>query len=95
MSESCNSCLNVNIVTGGTFPAMDPRTGDVIAHIAEGDKEDVHRAVAAARKAFSEGPWPKMIAYVMLTNISVGRTTFNFLKQFQSISLNTCRIEQR
>lgn len=52
---------------------MDPRTGDVISHVAEGDKEDVDRAVATARKAFSEGPWPKMIAYVMLANISVAR----------------------
>lgn len=43
---------------------MDPRTGDVIAHVAEGDSEDVDRAVAAARRAFDEGPWPKMTAYV-------------------------------
>lgn len=43
---------------------MDPRTGDVIAHVAEGDSEDVDRAVAAARKAFDQGPWPKMTAYV-------------------------------
>ncbi|KAK1376545.1 Delta l-pyrroline-5-carboxylate synthetase [Heracleum sosnowskyi] len=53
----------VDAVSGSTFPAMDPRTGDVIAHVAEGDKEDVDRAVAAARKAFSKGPWPNMIAY--------------------------------
>lgn len=36
----------------------------MIAHIAEGDHEDVDRAVAAARKAFDNGPWPKMTAYV-------------------------------
>lgn len=46
---------------------MDPRTGNVIAHVAEGDAEDVNRAVAAARKAFDEGPWPKMIAYVTIS----------------------------
>ncbi|KAG2702039.1 hypothetical protein I3760_06G072100 [Carya illinoinensis] len=46
-----------------TFPTLDPRTGDVIAHVAEGDTEDVNRAVASARKAFDEGPWPKMAAY--------------------------------
>lgn len=55
--------LKVNIVTRNTFPAVDPRTGDVIAQIAEDDKEDVDIVVVAARKAFSEGPWPKMIAY--------------------------------
>lgn len=36
----------------------------MIAHVAEGNSEDVNRAVAAARKAFDEGPWPKMTAYV-------------------------------
>uniref|UniRef100_A0A5B6ZUY4 Aldehyde dehydrogenase domain-containing protein n=1 Tax=Davidia involucrata TaxID=16924 RepID=A0A5B6ZUY4_DAVIN len=49
--------------SGKTFPTLDPRTGDVIAHVAEGDAEDINRAVSAARKAFDEGPWPKMTAY--------------------------------
>lgn len=49
---------------GKTFPAYDPRTAEVIAHVAEGDAEDIDRAVAAARKAFDEGPWPKMTPYV-------------------------------
>ncbi|XP_042503103.1 aldehyde dehydrogenase family 2 member B7, mitochondrial-like [Macadamia integrifolia] len=53
----------VDAASGKTFPTLDPRTGDVIAHVAEGDKEDINRAVAAARKAFDEGPWPKMTAY--------------------------------
>lgn len=43
---------------------MDPRTGEVIARVAEGDAEDIDRAVAAARRAFDEGPWPRMTAYV-------------------------------
>jgi len=50
--------------TGKTFPTLDPRNGEVIAQVSEGDAEDVNRAVAAARKAFDEGPWPKMTAYV-------------------------------
>jgi aldehyde dehydrogenase (NAD+) len=53
----------VDSASGKTFPTLDPRTGEVIAHVAEGDAEDVNRAVAAARKAFDEGPWPKMTAY--------------------------------
>lgn len=52
------------LVTGKTFPTLDPRTGEVIAQVAEGDVEDVNRAVSAARKAFDEGPWPRMTAYV-------------------------------
>lgn len=38
----------------------------MIAHVAEGDTEDVNRAVSAARKAFDEGPWPKMTPYVKI-----------------------------
>ncbi|OIW20081.1 hypothetical protein TanjilG_00572 [Lupinus angustifolius] len=53
----------VEAASGKTFPTYDPRTGEVIAHVSEGDEEDINRAVSAARKAFDEGPWPKMTAY--------------------------------
>ncbi|KAH0648200.1 hypothetical protein KY285_033448 [Solanum tuberosum] len=53
----------VDSTSGKTFPTLDPRTGEVIAHVAEGDVEDINRAVVAARNAFDEGPWPKMSAY--------------------------------
>lgn len=53
----------VDAASGKTFPTLDPRTGDVIANVAEGDAEDINRAVSAARKAFDEGPWPRMTAY--------------------------------
>ncbi|XP_078160171.1 benzaldehyde dehydrogenase, mitochondrial-like [Carex rostrata] len=53
----------VDAASGKTFPTLDPRTGEVIAHMAEGDAEDIECAVKAARKAFDEGPWPKMPAY--------------------------------
>lgn len=53
----------VDAASGKTFHTVDPRTGNVIADVAEGDAEDVNRAVVAARKAFDEGPWPKMTAY--------------------------------
>lgn len=58
------------IIVGKTFPTLDPRTGDVIAHVAEGEAEDVNRAVSAARKAFDEGPWPRMTAYVIILHSS-------------------------
>jgi acyl-CoA reductase-like NAD-dependent aldehyde dehydrogenase len=38
----------------------------VIASIAEADKEDVDIAVKAARRAFDEGPWPRMSGYVCI-----------------------------
>ncbi|KAB1209217.1 Aldehyde dehydrogenase family 2 member C4 [Morella rubra] len=50
----------VDSVSGKTFETIDPRTGDVIARIAEGDKEDVDLAVQAARQAFDHGPWPRL-----------------------------------
>jgi phenylacetaldehyde dehydrogenase len=45
---------------GGTIPVVDPATGREIARVARGMAADVDRAVAAARKAFESGPWPKM-----------------------------------
>ncbi|WJX88641.1 Aldehyde dehydrogenase 2 member B4, mitochondrial [Trifolium repens] len=53
----------VDAASGKTFPTYDPRTGEAIAHVAEGDAEDINRAVSAAREAFDNGPWPKMSAY--------------------------------
>src|SRR5262245_14811669 len=50
----------VGAASGKTFPVYDPATGSVLAQVAEADKEDVDRAVAAARKAFDEGPWRRM-----------------------------------
>src|SRR5271163_902332 len=49
----------VNSVSGKTFETLNPATGEVIAHVAEGEKADVDRAVVAARKAFDRGPWRK------------------------------------
>lgn len=45
---------------GNSFPVMNPATGRVLAHVAEGEEEDINRAVLAARKAFEEGPWSRM-----------------------------------
>ncbi|XP_008808790.2 aldehyde dehydrogenase family 2 member C4 [Phoenix dactylifera] len=53
----------VDSVSGKTFETRDPRTGEVIAKVAEGDKEDVDLAVKAAREAFDHGKWPRMSGY--------------------------------
>jgi phenylacetaldehyde dehydrogenase len=50
----------VDAVSGKSFPVYDPSTGQVMAHVAEADAADVDKAVKAARKAFDEGPWPRM-----------------------------------
>ncbi len=51
-----------NAASGKTFPTYNPATGDVLAQVAEGDRTDVDRAVIAARKAFENGPWPRLTA---------------------------------
>jgi aldehyde dehydrogenase (NAD+) len=48
--------------SGKTFPTLNPATGETICQVAEGDKADIDLAVKAARKAFEEGPWPRMSA---------------------------------
>jgi len=50
----------VSAVSGKTFPVLNPANNEVLTQLAEAGVEDVNRAVAAARKAFDEGPWPKM-----------------------------------
>jgi phenylacetaldehyde dehydrogenase len=49
-----------NSASGKTFDTYNPATGEVLATLAEGDREDIERAVRAARKAFESGPWRKM-----------------------------------
>jgi len=50
----------VNAASGRTFDTPNPATGETLARVAEGDAEDINRAVTAARKAFEEGPWSRM-----------------------------------
>src|SRR5215475_5244410 len=45
--------------SGKRFESRNPATGELLATVAEGDGEDIDRAVAAARRAF-EGPWSKV-----------------------------------
>jgi aldehyde dehydrogenase (NAD+) len=48
----------VESASGKQFETVNPSTGQVLASVAEGDSEDIDRAVAAARRAF-DGPWRK------------------------------------
>ena len=42
------------------FSSINPATGEVNGMVPRGKAADVERAVAAARKAFDEGEWPRM-----------------------------------
>ena len=46
--------------SGKTFETPNPATGETLARVAEGDAEDINRAVQAARAAFDDGPWGRM-----------------------------------
>ena len=46
----------VDAASGKTFPVENPATGEVIAHVAEGDRQDIDRAVMAARRRLRVGP---------------------------------------
>ncbi|WP_108260050.1 aldehyde dehydrogenase family protein [Mangrovicoccus ximenensis] len=46
--------------SGERRAVVDPATGLEHASVTEGTSEDIDRAVAAARDAFENGPWPKM-----------------------------------
>src|ERR1035438_3815875 len=50
----------VDSASGRTFETPNPATGETLATVAEGDAEDIDRAVQAARRAFEDGPWSRM-----------------------------------
>jgi phenylacetaldehyde dehydrogenase len=49
----------VGAASGKNFDVFNPADGSIIARVAEGDKEDINRAVTAARRAFESGPWKR------------------------------------
>jgi phenylacetaldehyde dehydrogenase len=51
----------VEAASGKRFKTLNPATGELLAEVAEGDKEDVDRAVAAARRAFDNPEWRRMM----------------------------------
>lgn len=50
----------VDAASGETFDTVSPANNQVIGRVAKAGVEDVHRAVAAARKAFDDGRWSRM-----------------------------------
>lgn len=52
----------VDSASGEFFDSFNPYTGKPWAQVAQGNAEDADRAVRAAHKALTEGPWPQMTA---------------------------------
>ncbi len=47
---------------GETYGTVNPATEEESARVAKGDERDIDLAVQAARRAFDQGPWPRMAA---------------------------------
>jgi (Z)-2-((N-methylformamido)methylene)-5-hydroxybutyrolactone dehydrogenase len=52
----------VEAASGEWFDSFDPFTGEVWSQVAAGGTTDVNRAVEAAHRAFTQGPWSEMTA---------------------------------
>ena len=52
----------VDSASGKWFDSYNPYTGEPWAQIAQGNAEDVDRAVRVAHKAYTEGPWSQLTA---------------------------------
>ena len=52
----------VDSSSGRWFETFNPYTGAPWAEVAQGDASDADRAVRAAHKALTEGPWPQLTA---------------------------------
>jgi len=47
-------------LAGGTLECLNPATNLPLATVADGQADDIDRAVRAARQAFDNGPWPRL-----------------------------------
>ena len=70
-----------------SFRQVHPSTNEVVAQMPEAGAEGVDKAVAAARRAFDEGPWPRMgarerkkILQVLVDRISENAQELGYLQ---------------
>ena len=80
----------VDAASGKHFESRNPATGELLATVAEGNAEDINRAVAAARKAF-EGPWSKFKPYerqqVLLKLANLVERNFDDLSSLDTLDM--------
>ncbi|WP_213956888.1 aldehyde dehydrogenase family protein [Variovorax sp. dw_954] len=77
--------------SGKTFRSLNPSTGELLAEVADGDAHDIDRAVAAARRAFQEGPWSRFKPFerqqVMLRIADVVERHYDELAMLDSLDM--------
>ena len=80
----------VDAASGKKFETHNPATGELLATVAEGDAEDINRAVAAARRAF-EGPWSKVKPFerqaMLLRLADIVEKNFEELSQLDTLDM--------
>jgi betaine-aldehyde dehydrogenase len=79
----------VDAASGATFPVHDPSTEHVIARVPDSGEADVNRAVAAARRAFDEGPWATTTAQER------GRVLFRLAEKVRQHQAALAELESR
>jgi betaine-aldehyde dehydrogenase len=75
--------------SGRTFDVLDPSTERVIATVPDSGEADVDAAVAAARRAFDEGPWGKTTAQER------GRVLFRLAEKVRANAATLAELESR
>ena len=75
--------------SGATFEVHDPSTEEVIARVPDSGEADVDRAVAAARRAFDEGPWATTTAQER------GRVLFRLAEKVRAHHAELAELESR
>ena len=79
----------VKAAAGGTRELRDPGSGEVVAVVQEGGREDAERAIDAARAAFDTGPWRATSAQ------DRGRLLFKLAAAIQSNAERLAALEVR
>ncbi|WP_017435992.1 aldehyde dehydrogenase family protein [Saccharococcus caldoxylosilyticus] len=77
----------VESASGETFITYNPATGEPVAKVAKGTKEDAERAIQAARQAFDHGKWRHFPvnkrARILNKIASIMRSRFNELVELE------------
>ncbi|RBW70099.1 aldehyde dehydrogenase family protein [Bacillus taeanensis] len=80
----------IESANGAYFDVHNPATGEVLAKVAKGTKEDVDKAVEAARTAFESGKWPRMTAAkrarLLIKIAEIMRSRFNDLVRVEVLN---------
>src|SRR5262245_31685187 len=79
----------VDAHASATLDAIDPSTAETIARVPAADKDDVDRAVQAARAAFDAGPWKDATAQAR------GRVLFELARIVRERTSELAELEAR